>query len=61
MLGADLLPPNACLAGLVVAHHVPHYNTLISHYIEGECLRKIYEPLYYKFGVDLVLTGHAHG
>ncbi len=42
---------------LIVMHHVPLYNTLISHYVEGECYRKVFEPLYYKYGVDFVLTG----
>jgi len=42
---------------LIVMHHLPLYNTLISHYVEGECFRKIFEPLFFKYGVDFVLTG----
>ena len=46
---------------LIVMHHVAMYNTLISHYVEGECFRKIWEPLFFQYGVDFVITGHAHG
>ena len=44
---------------LIVMHHAPLYNTLISHYVEGECFRKVFEPLFFKYGVDFVLTGKS--
>lgn len=46
---------------LIVMQHIAIYNTLISHYVEGECFRKIWEPLFFKYGVDFIISGHAHG
>ena len=40
--------------------HAPYYHTYYSHYKEMECFRSIYEPLFYKAGVDIVLNGHVH-
>ena len=40
--------------------HSPFYHTYYTHYKEMECFRSIYEPLFYKAGVDLVRNGHVH-
>ena len=40
--------------------HVPMYCTNVGHYMEGEIFRRQYEPLLYKYGVDIVMNGHVH-
>ena len=45
---------------LMVQFHVPIYCTNVGHYMEGEIFRKQYEPLLYKYGVDIVMNGHIH-
>ncbi|KAK9829245.1 hypothetical protein WJX72_004731 [[Myrmecia] bisecta] len=45
---------------LVVFFHAPWYNSYVSHHDEGEPMRKAFEAMFFKYGVDLVLTGHVH-
>ncbi|KAL6764742.1 Metallo-dependent phosphatase-like protein [Haematococcus lacustris] len=45
---------------LVVQFHAPIYHTYAGHYKEQECFRSVYEDLFYRAGVDLVLSGHVH-
>jgi hypothetical protein len=45
---------------IMVQFHVPIYCTDVSHYMEGEIFRRQYEPLMYKYGVDIVMNGHFH-
>jgi acid phosphatase type 7 len=45
---------------LMVQFHVPMYCTNTGHYKEGEIFRRQYEPLLYKYGVDIVMNGHIH-
>ncbi|EFJ19833.1 hypothetical protein SELMODRAFT_177278 [Selaginella moellendorffii] len=45
---------------LIVAFHQPWYNSYKSHYREAECMRQSMEDLLYKFGVDIVFSGHVH-
>jgi acid phosphatase type 7 len=45
---------------LMVQFHVPVYCTNSGHYMEGEIFRRQYEPLLYKYGVDIVMNGHVH-
>jgi hypothetical protein len=41
-------------------HLQPWYTTYQSHFQENEAMRQTYEPLLYRFGVDLVFNGHVH-
>ena len=43
-----------------VQFHSPIYHSYWNHYKETECFASIYEPLFYKYGVDLVMNGHNH-
>ena len=45
---------------LMVQVHAPLYCTNTGHYMEGEIFRRQYEPLLYKYGVDIVMNGHVH-
>ena len=36
------------------------YNTWPSHFKEVECFQQQVEPILYKYGVDMVYTGHTH-
>ncbi len=36
------------------------YNTWPSHFKEVECFQQQVEPILYKYGVDMVFTGHTH-
>uniref|UniRef100_A0A7N0T493 Purple acid phosphatase n=1 Tax=Kalanchoe fedtschenkoi TaxID=63787 RepID=A0A7N0T493_KALFE len=45
---------------LVVLVHSPWYNSYNYHYMEGETMRVMYEPLLVKYKVDLVFAGHVH-
>lgn len=45
---------------LVVMMHAPWYTSFTKHYKEAECMRVTYEPLFAKYGVDIVLAGHVH-
>ncbi|KAH9287762.1 hypothetical protein KI387_031879, partial [Taxus chinensis] len=45
---------------LVASWHPPWYNSYSSHYQEFECMRQEMEDILYKFGVDIVFSGHVH-
>ncbi|CAK9185395.1 unnamed protein product [Ilex paraguariensis] len=45
---------------LVAAWHPPWYNSYSSHYQEFECMRLEMEAILYKYGVDIVFSGHVH-
>ncbi|XVF65208.1 hypothetical protein PTKIN_Ptkin09bG0228800 [Pterospermum kingtungense] len=45
---------------VVVAMHPTWYSTYTKHYRENECMRQQMEGLLYKYGVDIVLSGHVH-
>ncbi|XP_062076851.1 purple acid phosphatase 2-like [Humulus lupulus] len=45
---------------LIVLLHSPWYNSYNYHYMEGETMRVMYEPLFVKYKVDLVFSGHVH-
>ncbi|KAM0941973.1 putative Acid phosphatase [Dioscorea sansibarensis] len=45
---------------IVAAWHPPWYNSYSSHYQEFECMRQEMEELLYRFGVDIVFSGHVH-
>ena len=44
---------------LLVMMHVPWYNSNTHHTAEAELMRLAMEPLLYRFGVDIVITGHV--
>ena len=44
---------------LIVQFHAPIFHTYFTHYKEQECFASIYEPIFYRYGVDLVLSGHG--
>lgn len=45
---------------LIVSTHAPWYNTYATHYKENECMRQAYEPLLFKYNVDIMFLGHVH-
>jgi hypothetical protein len=45
---------------LIIIMHTPFYNTNTGHWMEGEKFRVGMEPLFYKYGVDVVVSGHVH-
>eukprot|EP00633_Aureoumbra_lagunensis_P000577 CAMPEP_0197296760 /NCGR_PEP_ID=MMETSP0890-20130614/39223_1 /TAXON_ID=44058 ORGANISM="Aureoumbra lagunensis, Strain CCMP1510" /NCGR_SAMPLE_ID=MMETSP0890 /ASSEMBLY_ACC=CAM_ASM_000533 /LENGTH=463 /DNA_ID=CAMNT_0042773489 /DNA_START=51 /DNA_END=1442 /DNA_ORIENTATION=- len=45
---------------LAVLFHVPFYSSNGAHHLEGELMRKAYEPILYAAGVDFIITGHVH-
>uniref|UniRef100_A0A7N0T7D1 Purple acid phosphatase n=1 Tax=Kalanchoe fedtschenkoi TaxID=63787 RepID=A0A7N0T7D1_KALFE len=45
---------------LIVLVHSPWYNSYNYHYMEGETMRVMYEPLLVQHRVDLVFAGHVH-
>jgi len=45
---------------VLVMLHVPWYCSNFVHIGEGLLMRESMEPLLYKYGVDIVLTGHVH-
>lgn len=45
---------------LVAAWHPPWYNSYSSHYQEFECMRQELEAPLYKYGIDIVFSGHVH-
>ncbi|KAM7272174.1 hypothetical protein ACFE04_026837 [Oxalis oulophora] len=45
---------------LIVLMHCPMYSSYISHYMEGETMRVIYEKWFVKYKVDVVFAGHVH-
>lgn len=45
---------------LIVLMHAPFYSSYVDHFMDGETMRVVYEPLFVKYGVDLVFSGHVH-
>ena len=45
---------------VLVITHEPFYCSNKAHYKSAEDMRKIYEPLFNKFHVDMVFSGHIH-
>lgn len=45
---------------LIVVMHSPLYSSYVHHYMEGEPMRTIYEPLLVQHKVDVVFSGHVH-
>lgn len=45
---------------LVVMFHAPWYTSNAAHAGEGEQMRALMEPLFYQYGVDVVVSGHVH-
>jgi len=45
---------------LFVQVHAPVYHSYANHYKEAECFASVYEEIFYKYGVDLVINGHVH-
>ncbi|KAG9135099.1 hypothetical protein Leryth_011592 [Lithospermum erythrorhizon] len=45
---------------LIVLLHSPWYNSYNYHYMEGESMRVMYEPLFVRYKVDMVFSGHVH-
>jgi predicted phosphodiesterase len=44
---------------LIVAFHEPYYSTEGSYGLAGYFQQNL-EPLFFKYGVDIVITGHVH-
>lgn len=44
----------------VLLAHVPLYSSNLVHLYEGDDFRKMYEPLFEKYGVHFVFSGHVH-
>ncbi|CAH9083243.1 unnamed protein product [Cuscuta epithymum] len=47
-------------AWLIVLMHCPMYSSNMHHYMEGESMRVLYEPLFVQYKVDVVFAGHVH-
>lgn len=45
---------------VVASWHTPWYNSNKAHHKEGQKMRKIYEPLFHQYKVDLAVVGHVH-
>jgi len=45
---------------LIVYFHAPIVSSYEASFKQVECMRLTYEPLLFKYGVDLVLNGHVH-
>ncbi|KAM7470811.1 hypothetical protein LguiA_008994 [Lonicera macranthoides] len=45
---------------LIVLVHSPWYNSYNYHYMEGETMRVMFEPLFVQYKVDVVFAGHVH-
>ncbi|GAQ79694.1 purple acid phosphatase [Klebsormidium nitens] len=45
---------------LFVLFHSPWYVSYMTHYKEWECLRAVYEDIFYANGVDIIMHGHIH-
>jgi hypothetical protein len=47
---------------VVVSGHCPFYSTNVNHYLEWQTvdMKASLEPLFQRYGVDLVLSGHVH-
>lgn len=40
--------------------HSPIYNSYVTHYMEGETVRVMYEKWFVEYKVDVVFAGHVH-
>ncbi|GBF95409.1 hypothetical protein Rsub_08371 [Raphidocelis subcapitata] len=45
---------------LIAFFHAPIVTSYEDSFKQVECMRLTYEPLFYKYGVDLILNGHVH-
>jgi hypothetical protein len=45
---------------VMVMMHTPWYNSNTGHWKEGEKTRANFEPLFFKYGVDVAIAGHVH-
>lgn len=45
---------------LVVSFHAPWYNSYDGHFKENAAMQRVFEPLFWTYGVDLVYSGHVH-
>lgn len=45
---------------LILMYHRPFYNSNTAHQGETALFQSIYEPLFYKYKVDLAFCGHVH-
>ena len=50
---------NSSIDWIIVLFHKPFYSSLSSH-IQEYLMREKYQPIFDKYGVDLVLQGHNH-
>ena len=50
---------NSFIDWIIVMFHKPMYSSLSSH-IQEYIMREKYQPIFYKYGVDIVLQGHNH-
>lgn len=45
---------------IIVMFHAPFYSTMNGHYKGNQLFQQYFEPLFYKYKVDFVFSGHAH-
>jgi len=45
---------------VIANFHFPMYSSYAGNYQGVECFRQSFEPLFYKYGVDLAFNGHVH-
>ncbi|KAK9100612.1 hypothetical protein Scep_024042 [Stephania cephalantha] len=45
---------------LIVLVHVPIYNSNEAHFMEGECMRSVFENWFVSHKVDMIFAGHVH-
>ena len=44
----------------ILPSNQPGIYTTADHWLEVECMRQLYEPLFRVYSVDLVFNGHTH-